>query len=261
MNLGTGAVGVADDLEAPLRHAKAIFLGVELALPANPQAQDVGQCIDHRDADAMQTPGDFIRILVKLAAGVQDRHDDLRGGAALGLHDAGWDSTPVIRHGHRLVGVDDDLDPGAESGEGLVDGVVDDLEHHVVQTGAVIGVADVHPGPLAHRVKALENPYIFSAVGFFGWHTRLLPSRPLIVPSCRRRGISARGMFHVEHRPRPAARGCFTWNMSQWPLAGECRDETRRAPWTGSAPARRGAGLPTSRRARLGRFRRFAESV
>ena len=43
----------------------------------------------------------------------------------------------------------------AVAGQRLVDGVVDDLEHHVVQTGAVIGVADVHAGALAHRIEAL----------------------------------------------------------------------------------------------------------
>ena len=43
----------------------------------------------------------------------------------------------------------------AVAGERLVDGVVDDLEHHVVQAGAVIGVADVHAGALADGLEAL----------------------------------------------------------------------------------------------------------
>ena len=37
-------------------------------------------------------------------------------------------------------------------GERLVDRVVQDLEHHVVQTGPVIGVADVHSRALADRI-------------------------------------------------------------------------------------------------------------
>ena len=32
-----------------------------------------------------------------------------------------------------------------------------DLEHHVVEARAVVGVADVHAGALAHRVEALED--------------------------------------------------------------------------------------------------------
>jgi hypothetical protein len=45
----------------------------------------------------------------------------------------------------------------AEAGERLVHRVVDHLEHHVVQAGAVGGVADVHAGALAHRLEALED--------------------------------------------------------------------------------------------------------
>ena len=43
---------------------------------------------------------------------------------------------------------------GGVAGLRLVDRVVDDLEGHVVQAGAVIGVADVHARPLAHGVEA-----------------------------------------------------------------------------------------------------------
>ena len=43
------------------------------------------------------------------------------------------------------------------AGERLVDRVVEDLEHHVVQAGAVGRVADVHAGTLAHGVEALED--------------------------------------------------------------------------------------------------------
>jgi hypothetical protein len=36
-------------------------------------------------------------------------------------------------------------------------GVVDDLVDHVMQAGAVIGVADIHARPLAHGVEALQH--------------------------------------------------------------------------------------------------------
>ena len=50
------------------------------------------------------------------------------------------------------------------AGERLVDAVVDDLVDHVVQAGAVVGVADVHARPLAHGVEALEDLDQFGAV-------------------------------------------------------------------------------------------------
>jgi hypothetical protein len=58
---------------------------------------------------------------------------------------------------HRAVGVQDHFDPAGPAGQGLVDGVVDHLIDHVVQARAVVGVADVHPRPLAHRVQALQD--------------------------------------------------------------------------------------------------------
>ena len=53
--------------------------------------------------------------------------------------------------------MDHDLDVVAEAGERLVDRVVEHLEHHVVQAGAVGRVADVHARALAHRVEALQH--------------------------------------------------------------------------------------------------------
>jgi two-component system cell cycle sensor histidine kinase/response regulator CckA len=72
--------------------------------------------------------------------------------------DAGRDAAAVVDDRDRVVGVErGDDDVVAVAGQRLVDGVVDDLEHHVVQAGAVVGVADVHAGPLAHRLQALED--------------------------------------------------------------------------------------------------------
>ena len=53
--------------------------------------------------------------------------------------------------------MDHDLDVVAVAGQRLVDRVVDDLEDHVVQAGAVGRVADVHAGALAHGVQALQD--------------------------------------------------------------------------------------------------------
>ena len=53
---------------------------------------------------------------------------------------------------------------GGVAGQRLVDGVVDDLVDHVMQAGAVIGVADIHARPLAHGIEALEDLDRFRAV-------------------------------------------------------------------------------------------------
>jgi len=43
------------------------------------------------------------------------------------------------------------------AGEGFVDRVVDDLEHHVVQTGAVMDVTDVHARTLADSLEPVQG--------------------------------------------------------------------------------------------------------
>jgi hypothetical protein len=54
------------------------------------------------------------------------------------------------------------------AGQGLVDGIVDHLVDHVVEPRAVIGVADIHAGALAHRFQALEDLDRLGAIEIFG---------------------------------------------------------------------------------------------
>ena len=77
--------------------------------------------------------------------------------AGPGPVDAGRDATSVVGHGARAVGIERDGDEIGMAGKRLVDGVVDHLVDHVVQAGAVIGVADIHARTLAHGIEALED--------------------------------------------------------------------------------------------------------
>ena len=65
------------------------------------------------------------------------------------------DTASVVRDRDRFVGVNRHRDQTAESCQGLVDRVVDDLENHVVQTGAIIGVTNVHSRTFPNGLKAL----------------------------------------------------------------------------------------------------------
>ncbi len=114
----------------------------------------------------MQAAGHLVRVLVELAAGVQFGHDDF-GRAAVEfvvLVDIGRDAAAVVRDGNGIVGVDGYDDIVAIAGQGFVDGVIDDLKHHVVQARAVGRVADVHAGALAHGLQPLEHLDRVSAV-------------------------------------------------------------------------------------------------
>ena len=73
------------------------------------------------------------------------------------LVDVDRDAAAVVGDGDRAVGIERDVDQVGIAGQRLVDRVVDDLEHHVVQAGAVVGVADIHARPHADGLEALEN--------------------------------------------------------------------------------------------------------
>ena len=158
------ALGVADDLERGDRIAMGEFDVVLLAVAPDPQLQLARQRVDHGDADAVQAAGNLVGVLVEFSARVQLGHDDLGRGNAFALVDVDRNAATVVVHRHRAVGVEHDQHGGGVPSERFVDRVVDDLVHHVMQAGTVIGVADIHARPLAHGVEALQHPDRFRAV-------------------------------------------------------------------------------------------------
>src|SRR5690606_41727724 len=62
----------------------------------------------------------------------------------------------VVDHPAAAVGQERHVDAGGVAGHRLVDRVVHHLPHAVVQAGGA-GAADVHAGPLADRLQALEE--------------------------------------------------------------------------------------------------------
>ena len=105
----------------------------------------------------MQPAGDLVGVLVEFPAGVQLGHDDFGRRDAFALVDVGRNAAAVIVDRGRAVSVEGHLDLVAVAGQSLVDGVVDHLIDHVVEARAVVGVADIHAGPLAHGIEALQN--------------------------------------------------------------------------------------------------------
>jgi hypothetical protein len=130
---------------------------VLLAVAPDGEVEPRRQSVHHRDADAMQAAGHLVGVLVELPAGVELGHDHFRRRHAFALVDLGGNAAAVVLHRGRAVGVERHLDLIAESGKSLVDGVVDHLIDHVVEARAVVGVADIHAGPLAHGIEALQH--------------------------------------------------------------------------------------------------------
>src|SRR5690606_21527484 len=88
--------------------------------------------------------------------------------------DVDGDPAGAVLHLDAAVGVQDDVDARAVAGEGLVDGVVDDLPQ-AVHEAAGIGGAGVHPGALAHGLQPLEHLEMMG--GILGGHESSVSAR------------------------------------------------------------------------------------
>ncbi len=142
----------ADELERRFRVAMDEAHGVLFAVAPDGELEPFRERVDDRDADAVEAAGNLVGILVELTAGVQLGHDDLGRRDALLRVDVGRNAAPVIGDFGAAVGVQNHLDPRGVAGQRLVDGVVDHLVDHVVETRAVVGVADIHARAFADRV-------------------------------------------------------------------------------------------------------------
>ena len=100
----------------------------------------------------MQTARDLIGIAVELAARMQLGHDHLSGGHAFAFVDTDRNTAPVIAHSDRAVGVDPYIDMIGVTGQSLVNAVIHDLVNHMVQTGPVISITDIHTGTLTNSL-------------------------------------------------------------------------------------------------------------
>jgi hypothetical protein len=146
------------------RFAALVVLRPDEAVAADLQMQALGERVDDGDADAVQAAGDLVAAAVaELAAGVKDREDDLGRRALLFLHDPDRDAAAVVGDRAAVVRMEDDADAVAVTGQGLVDGVVDDLVDKVVKPARARGT-DVHAGTLAHRFQSLEDGDVLGAI-------------------------------------------------------------------------------------------------
>ena len=107
--------------------------------------------------------GGLVGLVVELAAVLEHRHHAFQGRFADVRVDVDGDAAAVVGDGDRAVGVDGHLDDVGVAGHDLVDRVVDDFAHQVVQA-AEVAVADVHAGALADVLQIAHVAHLFGAV-------------------------------------------------------------------------------------------------
>ena len=150
-----GALGLADDFELLRRLAARELHRIDLAVARDLHLEPFGKRVDALGADAVQAAGIFVGALAEFAAGVQVGQHQFDGRHVPFRMHVHRDAAPVVADGHRAIHVDRHLDLVAIAGQMFVNGVVQHLEHAVVQA-ALVRVADIHARPLAHRLQTLQ---------------------------------------------------------------------------------------------------------
>ena len=143
-----GALGLADHLEVVEHLAARILLLVDLSFLIDVDLHVLGERVDHRRADAVQTAGDLVAAAAELAARVQHCQTDLHCGTAhLGM-DAHGEAASVVLDRYAAVLVQGDVDLLAVARQRLVNRVVHNFIHKMMKAPGV-GGADIHTRALA----------------------------------------------------------------------------------------------------------------
>ena len=66
------------------------------------------------------------------------------------------DAAAIVFHGDAAIGMKSDNDLGAVARHRLVDAIVDHFVNELVESIGM-GIADVHPRPLSHRLETFQN--------------------------------------------------------------------------------------------------------
>jgi hypothetical protein len=101
----------------------------------------------------VQPAGHRVRLAVELAARVQHGEDDLDRRALLGRMHVDRHTAAVVDDPHATVREQHHLDVVSKTGKRLVDGVVHDLPHQVVQAAL-----DVDPMYMPGRLRTAVRP-------------------------------------------------------------------------------------------------------
>ncbi len=142
-----------------------VHLFPHLAVAVNFETQPLREEVDNADTDAVEAAGHLVGITVEFPSCVEFGHDDLgRRAPALFVRVYRY-AAAVVGDGDGLIGVDRDTDLTTVSRLRFVNRVVHDLPHHMMQTGDVVNVADVHPGAFADRFQTLEDLDVLRVVG------------------------------------------------------------------------------------------------
>ena len=164
--------------------AVAVLVAIHVAAALDLHDHVRGESVHDRGADAVQTAGHLVHGVAEFAARVQDRVDDARGRDSLGRMNVHRNAAAVVKDRYAAVLLKSDVDLVAVAREVLVDTVVENLPHKVMETLRA-GRTDVHTGTLANGLEPFENDDLTAIVFCHA------------IPSSGRCDKLARGLYFV----------------------------------------------------------------
>jgi len=115
-----------------------------------------GESIHDGDANAVETTGNLVALVVEFSPRMKSGHDHLCSGTFLGWVFADRDAATIVNDSDAAILVNDNDDFLAEATYGFIDRVIHDLVDEVMQT-IETGRPNVHSRAFSNRIKAFEN--------------------------------------------------------------------------------------------------------
>ena len=188
-----GLGGFLTLFERGVRHAVRVLLAPHVTVTLNFDLEALRKRVHDGRAHAVQTARDRVAAATELAARVEHRQHELNGGLLLGgVHRHGNTAT-IVDHAHAAVLEDVHGDLTRVARERLINRVVDDFVHEVVQA-ALASRTDVHAWAFTNRLEAFEDGDVRGVVmrcvflGFAHEGISLMVNAGSVEPGCEDRG-------------------------------------------------------------------------
>src|SRR5699024_3535529 len=144
----TRLVRLADDFEVKLRHTALVLLMMDLPIEMDVHFECLTQCVYDGGTHTVQAAGNLVAAAAEFTAGMKHCQDDFDRRTTHLLLYVHRDAAAVVSHLYPVVLFDRYIHTRGVPGHCLVDAVIDDFPHQVVEPLRCCG-SDIHTRTLS----------------------------------------------------------------------------------------------------------------
>ena len=152
----TSVIRLADHLHLLGNCSPGKLHFIDLTVFVHPHLQPLGKGVDHRRAHPMKTAGYLISAAAKLSSGVKHGIHHLQSGPSGLLLDVHRNAPAIVRDPNHIPVQNLHGDVVAVARQGLINGVIHDLIHQMMETRGR-GGSDIHARTLPDRFQPLQH--------------------------------------------------------------------------------------------------------